>query len=245
MCEFGIHIHVFGLRETYIRAAYLNQLDEDMKKTKIGLISAVMVLLFAFPAISSVMAISGSISCLTPASCNTSNTLPLSGPGSSATATVWFLDSTTASGTTLYYFVCPQAYSSCSVHSGTDPTTGWSWSFSTASGTTAVSAACTGTSCEGNGIGNPSTLSLTITAPTGSQAKTYPTEDFTIYACTSTGTAATCASEFESVATLTITSNVPQFALGLGLAITIALVGLVIVKKRTIPEIASTAAIAA
>lgn len=204
-----------------------------------------MVLLFALPAVSSVMAISGSIACLTPASCASSNSLILSGPGSSATATVWFYGSTAASGTTLYYFACPQAYSSCSVQSGTDPTTGWTWSFSTASGTTAASAACTGTSCEGNGIGSPSTLSLTITAPTGSKATTYPTEDFTIYACTSAGSATTCASLYQSVATLTITSKVPQFALGLGLAITIGLVGLVIVKKRTTSRITSTVAIAA
>ena len=215
-----------------------------MKKTKIGLISAAMVLLFALPTIGSVMAISGSIACLSPPACSTSNSLILSGPGSSATAKVWFYDSTAASGTTLYYFVCPQAYSSCSVQSGTDPTTGWGWSFSTASGTTAASAACTGTSCEGNGIGSPSTLSLTITAPTGSQATTYPTEDFTIYACTSTGTATTCASEYQSVATLTITSAVPQFALGLGVVITVGLVGLVLVKRKTTPNIASIAAAA-
>ena len=243
--EFEIHVDVFGLRDAYIPEAHPSQTDEDMKKTNIGLISAMMVLLFALPAISSVMAISGSIACIAPASCASSDTLSLSGPGSSATATVWFYGSSLASGTTIYYFACPTSASTCSVQSGTDGTTGWSWSFSTATGTTSsgsytFGAETCGTSCEGNGAGAPSTLTLKVTAPTGSLATTYPSEDITIYACTSSGTSYVCSSSYEQVASLSITSTVPQFALGLGLAITIGLVGLVVAKKKTTaPNIAS------
>ncbi len=249
-CEFEIHIHVFGLRETYIRAAYLNQLDEDMKKMKIGLISLAMVLLFAFPAVTSVMAYSGSIACLTPASCATSDTVSLNGPGSSATLTVWLYGSTAPAGATIYYFVCPQTASTCTTATGTgpqtDPTTGWQWNFTPVSGQTASGSPCaSSSSCEGNGLGNPSTMSLTVTAPTGSLATTYPTELLTIYACSLTGTSYTCNSEYQTVATLTITAAVPQFALGLGLAMTIGLVGLVLVKKRSTSKIAGTAATAA
>jgi hypothetical protein len=85
---------------------------------------------------------------------------------------------------------------------------------------------------------------LSLTAPSVVNATNQKLE-LSIYACSLTGTSYTCASVFQGVASLTITATFPQFALGLGLAITIALVGLVLVKKRTTPKLASTAAVTA
>ena len=88
-------------------------------------------------------------------------------------------------------------------------------------------------------------MSLEVTAPT-TVTSTNNVEDLTIYACYGTGNFYTCNSQYEFIAALTITSTVPQFTLGLGLAIAIGLVGLVLVaKKRTSPNLASTAGIAA
>jgi hypothetical protein len=236
-------MYVSGLREAYIPEAYPSQIEDDMKKTKIGLYSAAVGLLFALAAVTSVMAYTGSIACLTPASCATSDTISLSGPGSSTVATLWLYASTAPSGATIYYFVCPSTSSTCSSPSGTS--NGWSWSFTPTSGTTGTGSPCAaGSSCEGNGVGSPSTLSLSVTAPTTVTATNQQIE-LEVYACSLTGTSYTCDSLFQGVASLTITATVPQFALGLGLAITIGLVGLVLVKKRTTPKLASTAGITA
>jgi hypothetical protein len=212
-----------------------------MKKMKIGL-STAAVLLFALAAISSVMAYTGSIDCLTPASCVTSDTINLSGPGSTTVATFWLYATNAPIGTTIHYYVCPSSAATCSSPSGSD--NGWSWTFTPTSGMTGTGSPCTGTSCEGNGVGSPSALSLSITAPS-TVTSTNAHEELTIYACSSTGSSYTCNSLFQGVASLTIASNVPQFALGLGLAITIGLVGLVLVKKRATPKLASTAGITA
>ncbi len=208
-------------------------------KAKVIITSTALLAVFAFMLVPAVSAYSGSITCLTPASCASSETLSLSGPGSSATATFLLNAGTAPSGTNVFYYVCPQSASSCSSSSGTD--NGWSWTFSPVSGVSAGSptgggvtgsgAGCSGTSCEGNGFGTPSTLSLTVTAPTTVTASNS-VEDLTIYACSQSGSTQTCASILEDVASLTITSSVPEFGMGLGLSLVIGLFGLLFVVRR-------------
>lgn len=196
------------------------------------------MLLFALAMVSSSMAYNGQIACLT--NCSASNVIAMSGPGSTKTATFWLYATNAPVGTTMNYYVCPQSASSCSSASGAD--NGWSWTFTPTSGTTGTGPASCGTSCEGNGAGSPSTLSLQITAPT-TVTPTNQQETLTIYACSIAGTTQTCNSAYQQTASLTVSTTVPQFGLGIGLIIAIGLVGLVLVKRRNTPKLASTAGI--
>ncbi|MGI0090871.1 MAG: hypothetical protein ACREBS_04095 [Nitrososphaerales archaeon] len=184
-------------------------------KAKVALLSTVMVALFAVTMIPSVVAYSGQIVCLTPASCASNQTLSLNGPGTTATAT-FKLTSNAPSGTTINYYVCPQTAATCSSNVGTD--NGWSWTFTPASGTTGAGGTETG-------------LSLSVTAPS-TVTPTDQTETLTIYACSQTGTTQTCASVLQQVASLSVTATVPQFGLGLGLTLVIGLFGLLFMVRR-------------
>ena len=207
--ESQIHADMIGLRLLYISSTshWQTMSMTGRKLRKAALLSAaVMLAAMATPFIA-VSAFSGQITCLTPASCAGSQTINMSGPGSSATATLFMSAGSASSGTTINYYVCPQSASSCSSTSGTD--NGWSWSFSPTSGTTSSGAGCSATSCEGNGFGSPSTLSLTITAPS-TVTGTNHQETLTIYACSTSGTNSDCAGLYQQVASLSIVSPIQR-----------------------------------
>lgn len=185
---------------------------------------ALMFALSVAPAVSAVT-YTGQIVCLTPASCASSQTIDLSGPGSSATAT-FELTTNAPDGTSVSYFVCPAGQSNCSSNTGTD--NGWSWTFTPATGTTGTG--CLAVSCEGNGFGSPSAMSLQVTAPSVVSSSNSQ-EVLTIYACSQAGSQTQCNSLLTNVASLTVASNVPQFGLGIGVAMAVGLLGLVLVKR--------------
>ena len=214
-----------------------------MSISKAGMI--VLVAILGLGIISPVFA--DQIACLTPASCASSQTLSVGSWGGTAIATLELYGSSLSSGSTYYYFVCPTGASPCASGSGTDATTGWSWTFSTASGTTGGTAStCSappapssaGAPCEGNGNGNPGTLTLTITSP--STPNQYQRESLTVYACSGSGSNADCDSVYTQLASLTVISTVPQFAYGIGIVMVVGVLGLVLVRKaslipRTVP----------
>ncbi len=186
-----------------------------------------MAVMFALTVAPSVSAYSGQIICLTPATCASSQTLNLTGPGSSATAT-FELTSDAPGATSVNYYVCPQSAASCSTSSGSD--NGWTWSFTPTTGTTGTG--CLSKSCEGNGYGTPSSLSLTVNAPS-IVTSTNGMESLTIWACSQSGNNVYCASILSEVASLTIDATVPQFGLGIGVATALGMLGLVLVKRRS------------
>jgi|SRR5579872_6613366 len=186
-------------------------------KAKLMLLSSLMAVLFAVSFVPSAFAASGQIVCLTPASCANNQTLSLSGPGSTATATMK-LTSNLAGGTTVNFYVCDQSATSCSSPNGAF--NGWSWTF-TASGVTDGSGTITG-------------LSLSITAPSV-VTPSNNVETVTIFACYTVGTNPFCNSIQLQIASLSITASVPQFGVGMGLALVIGFFGLVfLVRKRGI-----------
>ena len=73
-------------------------------------------------------------------------------------------------------------------------------------------------------------MSLALTAPT-IVTGTNMQETLTIYACSQSGTQTQCNSLLTDVASLSVTSNVPQFGLGVGVAMAVGLLGLVLVKR--------------
>lgn len=183
----------------------------------------------------------GQLNCLTPSSCASSSSLSVGGPGDTAVATVW-LHSTTnlPSGSTVTYYACVTGTASCSSNTGTS--NGWSWTFGagtspgplSTTGTTGTGGACTGSSCEGNGIGSPSTLTLEVTAPT-TVTSSNNAIGLTLFACSSTGSSTNCANLLAEVASLSVVATVPQFGLGMGLALAIGLVGfLAFFRKRSL-----------
>ncbi|MDG6994365.1 MAG: hypothetical protein JRN52_00460 [Nitrososphaerota archaeon] len=199
-------------------------------KTKVVLASLALFALLAFTMMPAVFASSGQIVCLTPTSCANNQELNLTGPGSTATAT-FELTTNANSGTTLTYVVCPQGVSSTSCTSNTGTYLGWSWTFTPSSGTTGSGSGCSATSCEGNGFGSPSTLSLSITAPssvTSSNSKL----GLTIYACEASNGNVNCATVLTQVASLTIESTVPEFGLGMGVAMVIGLFGILFIARK-------------
>ena len=241
--ESQIHADMIGLRLLYISSTSICRMM-SMTGTKLRraalLSTAVMLAAMVTPFVAA-SAFSGQITCLTPTSCANSQTINLSGAGSSATATLFLSAGSAASGTTINYYVCPQSASSCSSTSGSD--NGWSWTFTPSSGTTGTGAGCSASSCEGNGIGSPSALSLSITAPSTVTSSNMQ-EDLTIYACSSSGSTSDCAGIYQQVASLTVTSNVPQFGLGVGVAMAVGLLGLVLVRKKSSTPIISAPAVA-
>ena len=198
-----------------------------------------LLAIFALSIVSPVMA--DQIACLTPGQCATNQTLSTGTWGGSATATLELYGSSQSAGATYYYYVCPTGQTSCNGQSGTDATTGWSWTFAPASGTTANSGSCIGSPCEGNGVGSPGSLTLTVTSPSTPNAYTH--ESLTVYACTTTGTTTQCSGQYTETASLTIVSNVPQFAYGIGIAMAIGVLGLVLVRKASVPKIVPSAAV--
>ena len=200
-------------------------------KAKIALLSSILVALFAVSFLPAAFAAApgGSISCLTPSSCAADGQVNLTGPGSSATAT-FLLKTTASSGSTFHYYVCVTGAASCGATSGTS--NGWSWSFSPASGVTGTGAACAGaTSCEGAGVGTPGTLSLSLTAPT-TVTSSNSQLSLTLYACSTSGTSVNCNSVFTEIASLTVIASVPQFGLGMGLALAIGFLGLFLYVRK-------------
>ena len=197
-------------------------------KAKVALLSTALAILFAVTMMPSVMAYSGQIVCLTPTSCANDQTLNLNGAGSSATATME-LTTNAPSATTINYYVCVAGTNSCSSNSGTD--NGWSWIMTPATGKTGSGSGCLATSCEGNGHGTPSSLSLMVTAPT-IVTSTNMQEELTLYACSTSGTQSSCNSLGTQVASLSVTSTVPEFGLGLGLTLVIGLFGLLFMVRR-------------
>lgn len=175
-----------------------------------------MVALFAFafvPGVAASTQYQGTLTCVSPTSCS-SGTLHANGPGSTVHAT-YTLTSNAPNDTLVNFYICEQNVTSgCSVSSGS--ANGWSWSF-TPSGTTNATGAITG-------------LDLSITAPSSSSGVVY----LEIYACSQGGTNQFCAGNYLQVASATITSTVPQFGLGLSLAIIFGMLGLIVIRKRSI-----------
>jgi len=172
----------------------------------------------------------GSLQCVS--GCASGNTIPLTGPGSTGSANFEFYGSNAPSGTTMHYFVCPIG-TGCSSNSGTD--NGWSWTFTPASGNVAT---CPSGTCEGAGYGSPSTMTLSLTAPT-TVTPTNGQETLTIYACSQVGNEQKCGGVYTEVASLTVTATVPQFAIaGTGLAVALGAVGLLFLRRKSLPQIA-------
>jgi hypothetical protein len=183
---------------------------------------------------------SGTIACLSPSSCSVTDTLNLSGSGSTGSATFWLYASNVPSGATVNYYVCPSSTSSCDSASGTTGAGGWIWSFTPTSGTVGNSAnpSCTGKfTCEGNGVGSPSTLTLTVTAPTSSGYG--DTFGLNVYACTTTGTATQCSLAGNVVASLGITISAPEFGAGMVVAVLLGLAAIMVAKRRSLPALPS------
>jgi len=83
-------------------------------------------------------------------------------------------------------------------------------------------------------------MTLSLTAPT-TVTPTNGQETLTIYACSQVGNELKCGGVFTEVASLTITATVPQFAIvGTGLAVALGAVGLLFLRKRSLPQIAPT-----
>jgi len=196
------------------------------KRIRVGILVAGLSLLMIgmVPAVFA----AGFIDCLSPSSCSSISTINLSGPGSTATATFW-LHKVPSNPGTVYYYVCPTSAGSCSSTSGTD--NGWSWSFVPTSGALAQGSPCEASAwCEGNSLGSPDTLTLTITAPSVVTSSNQQ-ENLAIYACSGTGSVPTCDSIYATVATGSVVANVPQFELGMGIAVAFGLVGLVVLRR--------------
>ena len=186
-------------------------------KAKVMFLSSLIAALFAVSFLPAAFGASGQIVCLSPTSCANNQTLSLTGPGSTATATMK-LTSNLAGGTTVNFYVCDQGAASCTSPNGAF--NGWSWTF-TASGVT-------------DGSGTVTGLTLSITAPSV-VTTTNNVETVTIFACAQTGTNPFCDSIQLQVASLSVTASVPEFGLGMGIALAIGLIGLmVVVRKRNL-----------
>ncbi len=207
--------------------------EKNMQLRKLAVLASVGAM-FALMMLPTAMATpySGSLQCVS--GCASGNTIPLTGPGSTGSATFEFYASNAPSGTTMHYYVCPVG-SGCSSNAGTD--NGWSWTFTPASGTVST---CPSGTCEGASYGSPSTMTLSLTAPT-TVTPTNGQETLTIYACSQTGTEVKCGGSYTEVASLTVTATVPQFAVvGTGLAVVLGAVGLLFLKKKSLPQIVPT-----
>ena len=212
-------------------------------KTRVVLGSAALIALFAFMFVPAVSAATytGNIGCL---DCGSGNTIALNGPGTTGTAQIIFYGSNAPVGTSMTYYVCLSTSTSCSASYGSS--NGWSWVFCTsstntpcastvtsASGTvdTCTYATITGT-CEGNGYGNAPYLELTLTAPPAPITSSNNEITLQIYACSQSGTYATCNGQYVQVAANTIAATVPEFGLGMGLAVAIGLFGLLFMARK-------------
>ena len=201
------------------------------KATTIAGIALMMVLVMS----PTVMAknYTGSLQCVS--GCGVGNTIALSGAGSTASANFEFYGSNAPTGTTFHYYVCPIG-TGCTSNSGTNQ--GWSWTFTPATGTVAT---CPSGTCEGAGYGSPSTMTLSLTAPTAVNT-TNAQETLTIYACSQSGTELKCGGVYEEVASLTVTATVPQFGVaGVGIAVVLGAVGLLFLRKKSLPQAAPAA----
>ena len=195
--------------------------------------------LFALMSVPATFAYTGTLTCYSPASCS-GGSIAANGPGSTVNA-LYFLQTTAPSGTTMDYFVCvhPTSAISCTSNSGgptTDsagnPTNGWSFTM-TATGTTSSGSGCIG-SCEGNTFGTPSTLTLSVTAPTVVTSSNSQIS-LDIYACDVESGTPSCATTLATVASASVTATVPEFGLGIGAAVAIGLVGFVLIRQRVKP----------
>jgi hypothetical protein len=84
-------------------------------------------------------------------------------------------------------------------------------------------------------------MTLSLTAPTTVNSSNTA-ETLTIYACSQAGTEMKCGGVYTEIASLTVTATVPQFAVaGLGLAVVLGAVGLVFLRKKSLPQVAPTA----
>jgi len=69
-------------------------------------------------------------------------------------------------------------------------------------------------------------------------------EDLIVYACATGTPQANCAGAYQQVASATIGATVPQFTLGIGMALVLGLLGIVLVKKKatsTVPSVFAAA----
>lgn len=228
--NFAFDWHIYSDRQ--------KPLNMNPRRLRIGVLIGGIALLMVGMAPAVLAA--GQISCLSPSSCASISTISLTGPGSTGTATFWLHAVPTNPGT-VYYYVCPSTASSCSSTSGSD--NGWSWTFTPATGTTGTGSPCeSGANCEGNGLGSPNTLTLSITAPSV-VTSTNQVEDLAIYACSGTASVLTCDSEHATVATESVTATVPQFALGFSVAVAAGLVGLVMLRRLAAPKTSGSASL--
>lgn len=233
MDEVGLHGH-------YI-ATVPSWMEEDMKlgltRGRIVGLSAALAIL-ALGVAPGVWA-AGTIACLSPASCANTDTLNLGGPGTSQTATFWLYGTNVPAGNTVTYYVCPASASSCGSASGNiGGVNGWVWTFAPTSGTVASNGAvpqCVSpATCEGNGLGNPSILSLTVTAPTTTGLSNNI--DLEVYACTSGTTVSQCNQAGQIVASLGVTVNAPEFGAGMAAAVILGLAVVLVARRRNIPS---------
>jgi hypothetical protein len=79
---------------------------------------------------------------------------------------------------------------------------------------------------------------MKLTAPTTVTTSNQQIS-LTIYACSQAGTEAKCNAEFTEVASLTVSATVPEFTFGIAAVVAIGLVGLMLVKRRSLPKIAA------
>jgi len=83
-------------------------------------------------------------------------------------------------------------------------------------------------------------MTLKLTAPSV-VTTTNGQETLTIYACSQVGNEQKCGGVYTEVASLTVTATVPQFAVvGTGLAVVLGAVGLLFLRKKSLPQIAPT-----
>ena len=73
-----------------------------------------------------------------------------------------------------------------------------------------------------------------MTAPTVVTSSNNQIE-LEIYACAAGTAVPDCANTLQGVASATITTTVPQFGLGLGVAVAIGLLGFVLIRQRVKP----------
>ena len=85
-------------------------------------------------------------------------------------------------------------------------------------------------------------MTLSLTAPTAVNPSNEQ-ETLTIYVCTGTGSEMKCNSQATEIASMTITATVPQFAVvGTSLAVVLGAVGLLFLKRKSLPTISAPAA---
>lgn len=218
-CEFQIHICESGLHTGYIlrNPVSYSMLRIGTTRMKVTLFSSLLAVLFAVSFVPAAFATpTAQIVCSTTVS--PSNCPNASAGGAGKSINIYTTLSWT--GETPSSFAVTACYSSnfplaCTGTSQANGPTTWGFSVSPTSVPVATATGSAG-------------IVLTVTAPT-TVTSTDDQQSFTIVAIDGAHSLT-----IQAAASLTVAASVPQFGLGMGLAIAIGLVGFVLLRKTTL-----------